>query len=100
MTNPKESRSDWVHVGNVVFVELTISVNENTALARLLGFQIVPNRIMAKVVEDFQSQKETRGVNIRTPIEYGVVYNLRVVEMRTRMNRVIQIPVLESGESW
>ena len=93
-TNSKESRSDWVYVGNVVFVELAVGVNENTALPRLLGFQIIPNRIMAKVVEDFQSQKETRGVNIRTPIEYGVVYNLRVAEMRTGMNRVIQILLL------
>src|SRR5215471_11502700 len=54
LPDPKKSCGHRINIGNVVLVEFAICVDENAALPHLIGFHIVSNHIMCKVVKDLK----------------------------------------------
>lgn len=54
VSTAEESTSDGIEVEDMEFVEIAFGVDEDGALIRLFGEDVVSNAVMGKVVEHFQ----------------------------------------------
>lgn len=99
LPHPEKSGGKRVKLRTVEFVELSILIDENTSLLWQLRPVVVAYRVVSEVVEDLQGQEEARRVHVGIPVENRTVYNLNMVDVSTRVERVLQILTLELSES-
>lgn len=100
LTHPEKPRGQGIKVEAIELVELAAGIDKNSALLRQSCLVVVANGIMAEIVENFQCQKEARGMHVGVPVENGRIDDLHVSHMPGRIDRVLQALALELREIW
>lgn len=67
-------------------------------LVRCSRLVVVLERIVGEVVKDFQGQEEARARHVLVPVEDGLVHNLDLVGMPSRIRAVSQALLLQIGQ--
>ena len=89
---------DGIQGFRIVFKELATRVDDNVGLVCGPGLVVVLERIVGKVVEDLQGQEEARARHVLVPIEDGLVHNLDLVGVSSRIGAVTQALLLQVGQ--
>lgn len=98
MTDLEEARRDWINIFSVEFVEVANAVDQDGALMGLFRERVVPNGVVGKVVDDFQSKEIAWRGDICIPREDGSVNDLDVSGVASRGGRTVELGGLERGE--
>lgn len=84
ITDSEEACRDRIYVSGVEFVEVASSVDQDSALKGLFRERVVPDGVVGKVVDDFQSKEIAWRGDISIPGEDGAVDDLDVSGVASR----------------
>ena len=96
--NAKVAIGNGVDVRRMELVELSVRVDEDGALERLLGERIVADAVVGEVVEDLEGEEPARFRDVGVPVEDGAVYDFNAAGVAAGAGGFHYVFFLEGGE--